>query len=146
MAVFREHPKLKEWNANVLAMYRKEDHPFANVLEDTQLFLESVLQAPYGQLLCFKDGEPVYKNEALPPKEIEELQSGLLEYVRLRASYEDATAPQKKTSLSYMETLYAHVLSGAYLGEDVAGIFSVEDTYSQDTTLHYDGKTRSWKI
>jgi hypothetical protein len=45
-----------------------------------------------------------------------------------------------------MERLYEHFLSGRYLGEDVAGIFSVEDTYSQDTTLHYDGKTRSWKI
>lgn len=146
MAVFKEHPKLKEKDAKVLSMYRKNSQSFAKVLEDTQLFLESVLQAPYGQLLRFKDGQPVYKEEALPPKEIEELQAGLLEYIRLRASYEDVAAPQSETSLSYMETLYEHFLSGAYLGEDVAGIFSVEDTYSQDTTLHYDGKTRSWKI
>lgn len=146
MAVFHEHPKLKERDAKVLAMYRTDSHPFAQVLEQTQLFLESVLQAPYGQLLRFKDGKPEYKEEALPSKEIELLQDGLLAYARLRAPYEDVAAPQTKTSLSYMERLYEHFLSGRYLGEDVAGIFSVEDTYSQDTTLHYDGKTRSWKI
>ena len=146
MAVFNEHPKLKELGASVLSMYRQGQQDFAKVLDDTQLFLESVLQAPYGQLLCFEGGEPQYKKEALPSKEIEELQAGLLEYVRLRASYEDVETPQTNTSLAYMETLYAHFLSGSYLGEDVAGIFSVEDTYSQDTTLHYDGKTRTWKI
>ena len=32
------------------------------------------------------------------------------------------------------------------LTEDVAGLFRVEDTYSQDTTLHLDGKTGRWVI
>ena len=146
MAVFNEHPKLKEAGCKVLSMYKKAEDEFAKTLEDTQLFLESVLQAPYGQLLCFKDGKPVYKEEALPSEEIQSLQEGMLFYVKQRAAYEDLKKPQTKSSLSYMEKIYAHFLSGAYLGEEVAGIFSVEDTYSQDTTLFYDGKTRSWKI
>ncbi|MEE3357912.1 MAG: hypothetical protein VZR31_07490, partial [Lachnospiraceae bacterium] len=32
------------------------------------------------------------------------------------------------------------------LTEEVAGLFMVEDTYSQDTTLHLDGKTGRWVI
>ena len=140
------------------------DCEFAETLEQTQLFLESVLQAPYGQLLHFDADGPVYKDEAKPADGIVKLQEGLLDYVKQRAQFaenrsltmgdatlcNEAESADTRSSVAverqYMETMYHHFLSGAYIGEEVGSIFTVEDTYSQDTTLHYDGKSKKWKI
>lgn len=173
MAVFKEHEGLAPRDCEVLAMYRKgADSDFAETLEQTQLFLESVLQAPYGQLLHFDSDGPVYKDEAKPADGIVKLQEGLLDYVKQRAQFAencsltigDAALRNEAESADlrslvvadthgvvaverqYMEAMYRHFLSGAYIGEEVGSIFTVEDTYSQDTTLHYDGKSKKWKI
>lgn len=165
MAVFKEHEGLALRDCEVLAMYRKgADCDFAETLEQTQLFLESVLQAPYGQLLHFDADGPVYKDEAKPADGIVKLQDGLLDYVKQRAQFAENrsltigdealrnevesadTRSLVAAERQYMEAMYRHFLSGAYIGEEVGSIFTVEDTYSQDTTLHYDGKSKKWKI
>ena len=43
-------------------------------------------------------------------------------------------------------TIGSNSYTAEVLTEDVAGLFMVEDTYSQDTTLHLDGKTARWVI
>ena len=123
-----------------------EGAEFAATLEKTQLFLESVLQAPYGQLLHFTDYGPVYKEEALPGEQIEKLQEGIIDYARLRGHFSKRDKEDISAQRKYMERMYEHFLSGPYIGEDVGAMFTVEDTYSQDATLHYDGKSKKWKI
>lgn len=172
LAVFSPHPGLAETGCRVLSMYRKEENSFADVIEKTQLFLESVLQAPYGQLLHFTDeGTPVYREEEGPSEGIKALQAGLLAYCRDRAAAEmlvgtrlstdgksaaKETVPSQHTSAgaarsaasrAYMEALYKELLvDHDYLSEKTAALFSVEDRYSQDTKLHLNPVTHRWEI
>ena len=89
----------------------------------------------------------------MPSEGIISLQQGLLDYVEKRAAFSPCYADYYgdsynlvKAQRDYVEAMYEHFLNYDYIGERVASIFSVEDTYSQDTTLHYDGKAKKWKI
>lgn len=92
LAVFTPHPGLQALSCPVFAMYEKGRDAFADVIEKTQLFLEAVLSAPYGQLLHFDgSGQPVYREEDGPSAGIRSLQEGILSYCRDRALAEALT-------------------------------------------------------
>lgn len=150
LAVFSPHPGLAETGCEVSAMYRKGEDAFSDAIEKTQLFLESVLQAPYGQLLRFTDaGEPVYREEEGPSDGIRSLQAGLLQYCKDRASAERYVGinPSSSDARSYTETLYEELLvNHDYLSQKTAALFTVEDRYSQDTRLHLNPDTHRWEI
>ena len=148
LAVFSPHPGLAETESTFLAMYRSGENLFADAIEKTQLFLESVLQAPYGQLLRFTEaGEPVYREEEGPSEGIKALQAGLLQYCKDRASAERLVGASFVDSKAYMEALYKELLvNHDYLSKKTAALFTVEDRYSQDTRLHLNPDTHRWEI
>jgi predicted HAD superfamily hydrolase len=157
LAVFQENQKLKEGDSKVYSMYGPEESSdpseFIHEIEGTQLFLESVLQAPFGQLIRFRDGEPVYREEAEPSSGIRSLQDGILDYARDRAGLEAVRfgssdgLPEEIQSEDqrFMEENYRTFVHQP-LTENLASIFSVDDNYSQDTCLHLDPKTGRWII
>jgi predicted HAD superfamily hydrolase len=171
LAVFRENGKLPELHCRVHSMYgpranssanpdkmhetdRKErGDSFLREIENTQLFLESVLQAPYGQLICFHGEEPIYREEDKPSEGIQRLQDGILDYARSRGRLETLRYGEvdrvpgniRKETREYMEETYQRYVRKP-LAEDLASIFSVDDNYSQDTRLHLDPKTGKWVI
>lgn len=171
LAVFRENEKLAALNCRVHSMYGPRTNPSANPdkmhetdqkeggdsflreIEATQLFLESVLQAPYGQLICFHGEEPIYREEDKPSDGIQRLQDGILDYARSRGRLETlrygavdrVPGNIRKETREYMEDIYQRYVRKP-LAEDLASIFSVDDNYSQDTRLHLDPKTGKWVI
>lgn len=148
LAVFKENEKLKDTGSQVQTMYLKGRDDFAAAIENTQLFLESVLQAPYGQLLHIGEDGPVYREEKKPSEEIQQLQQGILDYARQRATIEHMTDVKSGAEeRTYMERCCQEFLLGHdYMTSGLARIFSVEDKYSQDTTLHLDPETHRWGI
>ncbi|MDY5704154.1 MAG: rhamnan synthesis F family protein [Lachnospiraceae bacterium] len=207
LAVFQEIPGLRELGCENLAYCRKDEanktareftdqakenqsahlstasrnSSFAERIDETQLFLECILQAPYGQLKHFDrnvdmqpestdpcgqttpnspfenwtttDVHPVFRVEEKPSAGIQELQRGILDYAGIRSDLErDAygsvtRVPQsvRQQTRDYVQACYEKYMK-LPLAEEVAGLFTVEDTYSQDTTLHLDGKTGRWVI
>ena len=207
LAVFQEIPGLRELGCENLAYCRKDEanktargftdqakenqsahlstasrnSSFAERIDETQLFLECILQAPYGQLKHFDlnvdmqpdpidpcgqttpnspfenwsttDVHPVFRVEEKPSAGIQELQRGILDYAGIRSDLEREAygsvtrVPQsiRQQTRDYVQACYEKYMK-LPLTEDVAGLFMVEDTYSQDTTLHLDGKTGRWVI
>lgn len=157
LGVIQENPRLKELHCSVEAMYRddnrKENNNFIDVIKRSQLYLESVLQAPYGQLIHFKNGCPIYRKEKKPGREIQKLQQGMKDYAKLRSSlegcrYGSMNALPKETkeeSRTFVETVYCTCLKEP-LTANLSGIFSVEDNYSQDASLHLDPRSGKWVI
>lgn len=151
-------------------MYKKGDDDFSDAIEKTQLYLESVLQAPYGQLIRFdSEIQPIYRNEEMPSEEILALQDGMLSYCRDRKNamglagidelsegiLDSKSAGHGRNteelpylfSRTYMEKLYSELLiNHDYMTSEVASIFKVEDSYSQDTSLHINPETHRWEI
>ena len=207
LAVFKEIPGLREVGCENLAYCRKDaaertalnstdqakenqsahlstasrNSSFAESIDETQLFLECILQAPYGQLKHFDrnvdmqpdpidpcgqttpnspfenwsttDVHPVFRVEEKPSAGIQELQRGILDYAGIRSDLEREAygsvtrVPQsiRQQTRDYVQACYEKYMK-LPLTEEVAGLFMVEDTYSQDTTLHLDGKTGRWVI
>lgn len=149
LAVFDLNPGLPRLGCEVFAMYGKEKSPFADSIKKTLLFLECALSAPYGQLLRFeKNGQPDYRNDALPSDGIRFLQDGILSYCRDRASAENLSGQQSvPESRAFMEETYTELLvNHNYLKRETASLFTVEDRYSQDTCLHLNPDTHQWEI
>ena len=166
LAVLRENEKLSVTGSRVFSMYKKGEDDFSDVIEKTQLYLESVLQAPYGQLIRFdSEIQPIYRNEEMPSEEILALQEGMLSYCRDRKNAMalagiDELSEGESTNTSgnsyesheafsrpYMEKLYSELLiNHDYMTSDIASIFKVEDSYSQDTSLHINPETHRWEI
>lgn len=170
LAVLRKNEKLNETGSKVFSMYKKGDDDFSDAIEKTQLYLESVLQAPYGQLIRFdSEIQPIYRNEEMPSEEILALQDGMLSYCRDRKNamglagidelsegiLDSKSAGHGRNteelpylfSRTYMEKLYSELLiNHDYMTSEVASIFKVEDSYSQDTSLHINPETHRWEI
>lgn len=149
LAVLRENEKLSKTGSKVYSMYEKGVDSFADNIEKTQLFLESVLSAPYGQLIRIDSEEnPVYRNEELPGDDVKMLQEGMLSYCRDRKTLEALGHENEgKINREYMERLYSELLvDHDYLTEETAALFKVDDSYSQDTSLHLNPSTHRWEI
>lgn len=122
---------------------------FCAQIHRTQLFLEAVLQAPYGQLICFeKNGEnvkPIYKKAETISVATKELQKGILDYCQERASlseylYDDDVPDQK-----IMEIFYEQCVNGIHMSDELASIFAVEDDYCSNGFILFDRKMNRWE-
>lgn len=129
-------------------MYNPEKQ-FLDEIFRTQLFLESVLQAPYGQLIKFElcDGKIKYKTkpEENVRVEIKELQNGIFEYCEMLAKGLCNTSYIDSDIEGLIESIYSDFLNGKTLSQNVADIFSVEDDYCSNGVLKFDKVTNQWK-
>lgn len=129
------------------AMYNKE-YSFTNEIMRTQLFLEAVLRAPFGQLLHFErvddaSVKPVYKADTELPQELVQLQEGILQYCKERAEL-NAKMEIKEDGIEAMERIYKIFICGHHMGSGYEKIFEVEDDYCSNKVLAYDKSCDAW--
>ena len=124
-----------------LSLYN-EKNPFIDEIKRTGLFLEAVLQAPYGQLICFeKEGKtvkPIYRDTAQLPREILELQDGIIHFCQQQNKNQKKSEEVEKSKLNIVQKIYRESLKGKHMNETTAKIFSVEDEYCAGGLLTFD--------
>lgn len=130
-------------------MYPKQVE-FNHVIFLTQLFLESALQAPCGQLIRFKKDSnnvnvPVYKSDGIVSASIAKLQDGILEYCRRRSNLQREYKIDEKYDYTIAEKIFQKYINGKYMSEELSSVFSVEDSYCKNKVLRFDSTTNSWK-
>ncbi len=140
-------------------MYRGREG-FSDEIYRTQLFLEAILQAPFGQLICFNQAtgteapdaqavsnvNPIYKKQEVVSPEIQSLQQGILAYCKDRRALVDLLNDEDQPDLQCMETIYQTLVNGIYMTEDLASIFKVEDDYCLNTYLIFDKDLNDWRL
>lgn len=146
LATFKTKPD--KIGCRCLAVY-DENNSFIGVIQKTQLFLESVLQAPYGQLIKFdrENGELVarYKDDNEVGEQIQTLQDGILTYCSHFAKIIKDIYPTFRISENVVCDIYGELLQGKYISAQVASIFGVEDDYCSNKTLKFNRETDSWE-
>ncbi len=129
-------------------LYNPQKEFLAEIIR-TQLFLEAVLQAPYGQLIKFEKGDGKIQYKMKPAEnvqiEIKELQKGIFEYCEMLAKGLCNTSYIDSDIEELIESIYSDFLNGKTLSQNVADIFSVEDDYCSNGVLKFDKVTNQWK-
>lgn len=129
------------------AVYDKS-HQHIQAIGRTQLFLESVLQAPYGQLVRFDivDGIATarHKKPDIVSDEIISLQQGILDYCAQFGTILKDLNGQFSDVDDTVIRVYDTFLHGKYMSSDVAAIFGVEDDYCSNKTLRFNRETDQW--
>lgn len=122
------------------------DSEFGMTICINELFLEAVLEAPYGQLNCFNslegDIQPVFKAQNEVSQEIKSLQEGILEYCKTREMLQQNNGAEWSAKL--MEYFCGNALNNDFLTNELAAIFKVEDDYCCSTTLEYSRERKGW--
>lgn len=127
------------------------DSEFIKVIEQKQLFLESILSAPYGQLVSIektKDGvKPHYKDDSYLNEEIVKMQEGLIDYCRKCASMDfDYDKGVSDAEQSLVEYAFGELLSAEHMTDELASVFTVQDDYCSNGTLTFDSSTNKWDV
>lgn len=116
-----------------------------NPVFKNQLFLEAVLKAPFGQLMCFKDGKPVYGEDNVLSSGVCEMQEGVFEYVsKVSQILRDIGIINTDNELA--KDIFDIALNGDWWPDDAAGIFDVQDNYCSNGNLQYDPKRKEWVV
>jgi hypothetical protein len=103
------------------------------------LVLESILTAPNGQLVCFRDEggnvSPVFGPQTGDFKAIEPLHSGIKSYcddmMTYYGRYLTFAEPNKQVSQYFLD----NVMSNSFVGADLAALLRVEDRYCSDSVI-----------
>ena len=122
---------------------------FVKEIQRTQLFLESVLQAPVGQLIKFNQAEngveAVHKPDESVRPEIVDLQEGIREYCEILASALKDTDKDILDTGKLVEEIYSELINGKVMKQSLADIFTVEDDYCSNGVLRFNKATNSWE-
>jgi hypothetical protein len=122
----------------------------ASKLLKYQLFLESALAAPYGQLISFtmEQGQPMahYKDDDYVSDEVKTLQQGMVDFVRQFASSTKDTANGLLADTCLVEDLFYDIIANGTLTEEIASSLTVEDGYSRGGVQKFDVNTGTWKV
>ncbi len=115
-----------------------------------QLFLESALKAPTGQLINFtmENGKPQphYKDDDYVSQDVKRLQQGILDFVKQFAESTKDTKDGLLADTKLVEDLFYDIIADGTLTEDIAESLTVEDGYSRGGVQKFDVKTGTWKV
>ena len=118
---------------------------------DNSLYLESILQAPYGQFVCFSENEgaeadvvPHYRNDALPPNEIFTMQQAILEYALELAAFEKKIGLTVELNPDAAANSFVALAESKTLPSGIVACFSVEDFYCGNGVKQVNTKTGKW--
>lgn len=132
------------------ALYESEDEEqqFNSKVYNSQLFLEAVLKAPYGQLLYFKketnEISPVYKEENEFSPTIENVQNGILQFAKQYWYLKDQLIPSEKMDEKLAEDILFYSMRADWMSKEVEQIFMVEDDYCSNGKLTYNKEKNNW--
>lgn len=115
---------------------------------NSQLFLEAVLKAPYGQLLCFEKGidgiVPIYKEENEYSSTIENVQNGILQFAKQYWYLAHQLIPNGKMDKKLAEDILLYSMRGDWMSREIEEIFSVEDDYCSNGKLVFNKEQNNW--
>lgn len=107
--------------APVKNIHKEKNHP----VYTNHLYLEAVLKAPYGQLVGFENGEPIYFGEGEADELTAQIQQGIAEFF---ADYRDNA--DKSSELP--EDIFGISIAKGLISEDIRSRLYVEDSYCSD--------------
>ena len=119
-------------------------------LADNTLYLESLLQAPYGQFIRFDRSEdtdeicPVYGKEDDVPPQLFKMQDEILAYTDDLAEFEDHYGENIKINPEVAAKIINAAIETDLLPEDFQRVFSVEDNFYGCGVKHIDPETGKW--
>ena len=115
-----------------------------------QLFLESALSAPFGQLINFtmENGVPTphFKDDDYVSDDVKMLQSGILDYVKQYASASRNLSDGLLADAKLVEDLFYDIIADGTLTDEIVSTLTVEDGYSRGGVQKFDVKTGSWVV
>ncbi len=115
-----------------------------------QLFLESALAAPSGQLICFtmENGLPVphFKDDDYVSEDVKRLQRGIMSYIQQYAYNLKGTTKGLFADAHLVEYLFYDIIAAGTLTEEIAAPLAVEDGYSRGGVQKFDVASGCWKI
>ena len=127
--------------------------PFMTVVDDTHLFLESVLSAPYGQFINFDmvEGEavPRYRlNDLEMSDELKEMQESILWYVEtISALTQDIfEIDDFESRMNLTKDVYGKFMETKGLLKKMGDVFAIDDNYCRNGKWVYDPYTKQWKL
>ena len=107
--------------APVRNIYQESRHP----VYQNHLYLEAVLKAPYGQLVCFNESQPRFLGESEMDSNIEMVQSGILEFFK-----DCCDMPALKSDFS--AEFFGICIKSGWIDESIRSELYVEDSYCSD--------------
>lgn len=115
-----------------------------------QLFLESALKAPFGQLINFtmENGTPIphYKDDDFVSEDVKKLQAGILDFVKQFAASGKHASNGLLADAKLVEDLFYDIIADGTLTEEIAASLTVEDGYSRGGVQKFDVQTGTWKV
>lgn len=115
-----------------------------------QLFLESALKAPTGQLINFTmEGgkpQPHYKDDDYVSPDVKRLQQGIMDFVKQFADSTKDTMDGLLADTTLVEDLFYDIIANGTLTEEIADSLTVEDGYSRGGVQKFDVKTGTWDV
>ena len=134
----------------MLYMKITEEQQQNSKIYQSQLFLEAVLKAPYGQLLYFKENDdkaiPVFKEGNEYNAAIENVQKGILRFAETYWNLMKTFENKWKTDENLAEDLLYYSLKGEWMPKRMEEIFIVEDDYCSNGKLSFDKKGKKWRL
>lgn len=128
-----------------LAITTEGRHP----LYDNLLFLEALMQVPYGQLTGLRqhdDGriEPVCTQPPAIPEEIRTAQAYFLQYVEEEAQWANLLGTHFNYPLSLAEDMFAALVDCDLIPAWLVNNLKIDDAFSGHKQWEYDPKARTW--
>lgn len=121
-----------------------------NKIFRNQLFLEAVLKAPFGQLICFNEegGEvkPMYKDDSVIPDNLNELQQGMLSFAKDFGDVACSFMDSMEVSSSLAADMFDICLKGDWMSDKVAEIMTVQDDYCENGSHRFNPHKGVWEI
>ena len=115
-----------------------------------QLFLEAVLQAPYGQLIRFIENDdcimPEYKRDSFVSENIKEIQKGILDYCNLFFKITKEINSEMQLDKNLSEEVFYQLLYHNELPEEIIDALNVEDGYCENGTHKFDVSLKKWVV
>lgn len=108
---------------------------YEDMLFYNSLILESFLTAPYGQLLRFKDGEPLYKDDVITEEEkgrLDEIYEGVVAFFKDMASTGLSFKQEDFDSKLLCKNFYSLIMVDDILLKEIEDDFVLEDKYCSD--------------
>jgi len=133
------------------SIFSREGDYCGDAISNNSLYLESILQAPYGQFVRFikEDVEnvnivPCYREDAMPPKEIFTMQNAVLEYAYKFAEFEKKTCQKIYIEPEIAIKSFLGLVQSGILPDEIYAIFTVEDNYCGQGMKYLDLNTMRW--
>lgn len=133
------------------SLFSREGDFCGNAIMDNSLILESILQAPHGQVLHFVEDltekagvRPVFRKEKLPPEEIFSMQKAVVEYALELAQFEKVAGHAIDLNPELAIHSFLAVIQSRMIPDEIMNIFSVEDFFCGNGVKRIDTISGKW--